>query len=208
MYPHAHIRSLNRSSSEATALRPVPACAGRQGAAALSPSGTPASLRRLGGGIMKAPLKSIFPAVLVAVALSGCYVVPVSPEGYPYPSYPYPGYPGAAPLPPVATPAPPAAQVLSVRLYPANEKAAQSGVLNGTVTSTSFGKGRFQLNYRGETLNGEATRVDGDSRRGVASAYGSSGAFMSCEYQMQSARQGAGTCTLSDGAKYQVHIGI
>lgn len=180
MYPHAHIRSL-------------------------LPEGTHASLRRLGGGMMNTPLKSIFPAVLTAITLSGCYVVPVGPEGYPYPPYPYPG---STPPPPVATPAPPAAQVLTVRLYPANEKAAQSGVLSGTVTSTSFGKGRFQLNYRGETLNGEATRVDGDSRRGVASAYGSSGAFMSCEYQMQSARQGAGSCTLSDGAKYQVHIGI
>jgi len=69
------------------------------------------------------------------------------------------------------------------------------------------GKGRFQLNYQGETLNGEATRVDGDQRRGVASAYGPTGMFMSCEYQMNSQRQGAGTCTLSNGAKYQVHIG-
>lgn len=33
------------------------------------------------------------------------------------------------------------------------------------------------------------------------------GAFMGCDYQMQSAQQGAGTCTLSDRAKYQVHIG-
>ena len=37
--------------------------------------------------------------------------------------------------------------------------------------------------------------------------YGPSGTFMSCEHQMQSARQGAGTCTLSDRSKYQVHIG-
>lgn len=153
---------------------------------------------------MNTPPKSTFSAMLAAIALSGCYVVPVSPEGYPYPPYPYPG---SAPLPPVATPAPPAAQVLPVRLYPANEKATQSGVLNGTVTSTAVGKGRFQLTYRGEALTGEATRVDGDSRRGVASAYGTSGGFISCEYQMQSARQGAGTCTVSDGAKYQVHIG-
>ena len=97
--------------------------------------------------------------------------------------------------------------MLQARLYPANERASLGGVLSGTVMNTSFGKGRFQLNYRGETLTGEATRVDGDARRGVASAYGPSGIFMSCEYQMQSARQGVGTCTLSDGAKYQVHIG-
>lgn len=181
MYANAHIRSLRRERTQA-------------------------SWKRLAAGFMKAPLKAVFPAVLATtVALSGCYVVPLSPDGPSYPAYPYSGYPGA--VPPVTPPAPPAAQVLSVRLYPANEKATQSGVLSGTVTSTSIGKGRFQLNYRGETLNGEATRVDGDSRRGVASAYGSSGAFMSCEYQMQSTRQGAGTCTLSDGARYQVHIG-
>jgi hypothetical protein len=68
------------------------------------------------------------------------------------------------------------------------------------------GKGRFNLTYEGETLSGEATRVDGDARRGVASAYGPTGTFMSCDYQMNSPRQGAGTCTLSNGAKYQVHI--
>ncbi|WP_137895184.1 hypothetical protein [Ramlibacter sp. 2FC] len=150
----------------------------------------------------KARLKILVPALLAAAALSGCYVMPLGSEGYPLPPYP-----GAVP-PPVAPPAPPAAQVLAVRLYPANDKATQSGVLSGTLTSTAAGKGRFQLSYRGETLTGEATRVDGDSRRGMASAYGSSGAFMSCEYQMQSPRQGAGSCTLSDGAKYQVHIGM
>ena len=154
---------------------------------------------------MKAFPKSLYAAVLASVALSGCYVVPVSPEGYPaYPGYPYAG---AAPPAPMALPAAPTSQVLQARLYPANEKATQSGVLSGTIHSASVGKGRFQLNYRGETLTGEATRVDGDARRGIASAYGNSGAFMSCEYQMQSARQGAGTCNISDGAKYQVHIG-
>ena len=146
-------------------------------------------------------------AVAAAVVLSGCYVVPVSPEGYPaYPGYPY----AALPVPPLPAAGPPqaaASTVLQVRMYPANDRAAQSGVLSGTVTSPVFGKGRFQLSYRGETLGGEATRVDGDAHRGIASAYGSSGTFMRCEYQMQSARQGAGNCTLSDGAKYQVHIG-
>lgn len=46
-----------------------------------------------------------------------------------------------------------------------------------------------------------------DERRGVASAYGSSATTMSCEYQTSSPRQGAGMCTLSNGAKYQVHVG-
>jgi hypothetical protein len=141
-------------------------------------------------------------------ALAGCYVMPVSPEGHPYPPYPpYPPYAGAAPMPPLAAPAAAATLVLPARLYPSNERATQSGVLSGTITSTVPGKGRFQLNYRGETLSGEATRVGGDAKRGVASAYGGSGAFMSCEYQMMSPRQGAGTCSISDGAKYQVHVG-
>jgi hypothetical protein len=69
------------------------------------------------------------------------------------------------------------------------------------------GKGRFQLDYRGEILTGEATRVSGDERRGVASAYGSRGTYMSCEYRMNTPYQGAGTCTLGNGAKYEVHLG-
>jgi len=141
-----------------------------------------------------------------AVSLSGCYVLPVAPESYPYP---YPAYPA---VPPPSAPAPVTGSVgqsvvLQARLYPANELATQTGVIHGTVTNMMTGKGRFQLNYRGETLTGEATRVEGDSRRGVASAFGNSGGYMSCEYQMNSPRQGAGTCQFSNGAKYQVHIG-
>ena len=58
-----------------------------------------------------------------------------------------------------------------------------------------------------ELLSGEATRVSGDERRGVANAYGPRGTYASCEYQMHTALQGAGACTFSNGAKYQVHIG-
>ena len=144
-----------------------------------------------------------------ALSLSGCYVLPVTPEGYPA-VYPYPAPPPQAPASYPATGAAPAGQnpvVLQARLYPANELASQTGVIHGTVTNMMTGKGRFQLNYRGETLSGEATRVEGDSRRGVASAYGSSGGYMSCEYQMNTPRQGAGMCQFSNGAKYQVHIG-
>src|SRR5262245_60580742 len=154
------------------------------------------------------PLDPILGALAAAAMLSGCYVLPVAPESYPY-AYPYPAQ---APVP-AQSHAPisgaPAGQsvVLQARLYPANELATQTGVIHGTVTNMMTGKGRFQLNYRGETLTGEATRVEGDSRRGVASAFGSSGGYMSCEYQMNTPRQGAGTCQFSNGAKYQVHIG-
>jgi len=142
-----------------------------------------------------------------AFALSGCYVLPVAPNGPVY------GYPPHSVAPPIAAAYPPAPSsgpmptVLQARLYPANDIAAQTGVLSGTVTNLMTGKGRFQLNFRGETLAGEATRVNGEARRGVASAYGAGGSFMSCEYQMYTPSQGAGTCAFSNGARYQVHVG-
>jgi hypothetical protein len=145
-----------------------------------------------------------------AIALTGCYVVPIAPDGtpvYPY-AYPYPVPSASAvsPAPPLIGGAPMPAQ-LNARLYPANDLATQTGMLSGTVTNMMTGKGRFQLDYRGEILTGEATRVSGDERRGVASAYGSRGTYMSCEYRMNTPYQGAGTCTLGNGAKYEVHLG-
>ena len=106
------------------------------------------------------PLGAIIGALAAsAVSLSGCYVLPVTPEGHVY------GYP-APPPPPAPIPYPGASSqapaVLQARLYPANEIATQTGVIHGTVTNLMTGKGRFQLNYRGETLSGEATRVEGD----------------------------------------------
>jgi len=97
--------------------------------------------------------------------------------------------------------------VLNVRAYPANDSAAQTGVLTGTVTNMMTGKGRFQFNIHGEVLTGEATRVSGDERRGIASAFGNRGTSVRCEYQMNTPLQGAGTCTLSNGAQYTIHIG-
>ena len=144
-------------------------------------------------------------AALASAALAGCYVVP-GPDGQLW--HVVPGHTGGGPAAMPQAAAGAAMPVsLPVRLYPANEEATRTGVLTGTVVNMMTGKGRFQLTYQGETLSGEATRVDGDQRRGVASAYGPTGVFMSCEYQMNSPRQGAGTCTLSNGAKYQVHIG-
>ena len=88
-----------------------------------------------------------------------------------------------------------------------NEIATENGMVSGTVTNMMNGKGRLQMTYRGELLTGEATRVSGDERKGVASAWGPNGSFMSCEYQMSSPLRGAGTCNFSDGARYQVHVG-
>jgi len=148
-------------------------------------------------------------AALPALALTGCYVVPLAPDGtpvYPY-SYSAPPY-GATVVPgrPYVA-GPPAAAMLNARLYPTNEIATETGMMTGTVTNMMTGKGRFQLDYKGEILSGEATRVSGDDKRGVANAYGSRGTYMSCDYKMSTPYQGAGSCTMSNGAKYEVHLG-
>lgn len=140
-------------------------------------------------------------AALGSLAMSACYVLPIGPDGQPVYPVPYPPLTSAAPPPA------PLSSVLVARLYPMNEVASQTGVLSGSITVTPGGKGHFALQYRGDTLTGEATRVSSDDRRGVASAYGPGGLSMTCEYQMMHARQGAGTCSLSNGARYQVHIG-
>ncbi|MGL6111987.1 MAG: hypothetical protein ACRC2B_17990 [Rubrivivax sp.] len=149
--------------------------------------------------------------VAVAAALSGCYIVPVrAPDGtVVYDHYPLP--PVGSPMPaPAMTPAPGGGQmpaVLTARLYPSNDLAAQSGVVSGTVTNMMTGKGRFQVNYMGEVLNGEATRVSNEDKRGVASAYSPRGTYMSCDYQMTTPFQGTGDCRFSNGATYTLHLG-
>ncbi|HNC51616.1 MAG TPA: hypothetical protein PLO14_05175 [Accumulibacter sp.] len=140
--------------------------------------------------------------LLAIIGVSGCYVVPVTgPDGaVHYSNYPLP--PPGIPVAAAST-----AATLTVRLYPANEQATQTGVINGTVTNVMTGKGRFVVNYLGEVLSGEATRVSNEEKRGVASAYSPGGMYMSCEYQMNTPYQGAGTCSFANGAKYQMHIG-
>ena len=158
------------------------------------------------------PRRSVIVLSLAALSLSGCYAIPVGsgPDGTPYYAYspvpvvPAPPSRGGLPR---AIPAGPMPAALPVKLYPSNDLANQTGVLTGEVTNLMTGKGRFTFNYQGETLVGEATRVANDERRGVASAYGPRGTFARCEYQMSTALMGAGSCTFSNGAQYQVHIG-
>lgn len=145
-------------------------------------------------------------AACSALLLSGCYVIPVGRDASGNPVYAYTTVP--PPVVPVQSAAiGPVPAVLNVKLYPINNIANQTGVLIGQVTNMMTGKGRFTFNYQGETLVGEATRVANDSRRGIASAYGPSGTFAKCEYQMSSPMMGAGTCTFSNSAMYQLHIG-
>jgi hypothetical protein len=166
---------------------------------------------------LKLAVALAFPACM----LSGCYVmvldqdmlakVGLSPEA-PKKEAPKPA---ASPAPQGLKTADPSGAIaiqagnatLYARLYPANDIASENGMVSGTVTSMMNGKGRFQITYRGEMLTGEATRVSGDDRKGVASAWGPNGSFMSCEYQMSTLVRGAGMCNFSDGARYQVHVG-
>ncbi|HWS76225.1 MAG TPA: hypothetical protein VN324_13890 [Quisquiliibacterium sp.] len=153
--------------------------------------------------------------VLSTTVLAACYVVPMrTPDGrIIYQHYPLPPVDSVAPgMPaPGGVPAPAAGPVapatLPVRLYPSNDVATRTGVITGSVTNMMTGKGVFNVSYQGEVLTGEATRVSNEERRGVASAFSPKGLFMSCEYQMNTPYQGAGTCTFSTGAAYQMHIG-
>ena len=145
-------------------------------------------------------------AACSALLLSGCYAVPVGRDASGNTVYAYSSVPSQI-ISPQGKASGPVPMALNVKLYPINNLANQTGVLVGQVTNMMTGKGRFTFNYQGETLVGEATRVANDKRRGIASAYGPSGTFASCEYQMSSPMMGAGTCTFSNNAMYQLHIG-
>ena len=154
---------------------------------------------------MKTLVRSALKVLPLAVMLGGCYVLPMDRYGNPVYPTPPPIYGGEVATP--STPKKAGPVTISARLYPDNELAAETGVVSGTVTNMLTGKGRFNLSYRGETYTGEATRVSDDSRRGVASAFSAKGGYMSCEYQMNTPRQGAGSCVFSNGAKYKLHLG-
>lgn len=152
--------------------------------------------------MLRTTSQALIACSLASAAVTGCYVVPVAPDGTPMAAAAI-----AVPVQPAPVSAAPMPRVLQARLYPSNEIATRTGMLSGTVTNMMTGKGRFQLDYQGEVLVGEATRVRGDERAGVANAYGQQGTYMNCEYRMATAYQGTGTCRLSTGATYQVHIG-
>jgi hypothetical protein len=149
------------------------------------------------------------------VMLAGCYIVPITPQP---PVYNQIG----------GLPVAPAAATYGARLYPVNDIAARSGMLQASVTDTLNGHGSFTLNFNGEALQGEASRVPdgypgygrvhqevygsvprpgGGYRKGVASASGAHGVFVNCEYALNSSAMGTGACLFSNGAKYQLHFG-
>lgn len=136
----------------------------------------------------------------LAGSLAACVVVPVDPRtGHAL----GPSSPALIVTPPLPV-APPSPTTWSVRLYPLNDGANQIGMLNAIVVDHHSGRGTFSVNYRGETLQGEATR--GAGNRGVANAYGGRGVSAQCEYTISAARRGTGQCQFSDGARYQMHF--
>jgi hypothetical protein len=178
------------------------------------------------------PLKTLPALGALCATLSACVVVPIDPRtGQPYP-YPYPGSEPTRStttvvMPPAAA-SPPAASVLGARLYPLNAQANKGGLLNAVVVDTHGGRGTISLGYLGDTLQGEATRVDAGygawgrvhaevlgtaqppratGQRGIANAFGAKGVNAQCEYLITGPSQGTGVCLFSDGAKYQLHFG-
>jgi hypothetical protein len=166
----------------------------------------------------------------VATGLTACVIVPIDPKtGQPYSTHQPPQVvvvqqPQGAPF---AAPAQTPVNMLTARLYPMNETARAGGILQSTTADNGQGRGSFSINYLGQTLQGEATRVDrnyagfgqvlgqvlgggqwasASGQRGVANA-ASANASMRCEYLFTSANQGTGACIVSDGARYQVHFG-
>jgi hypothetical protein len=133
-------------------------------------------------------------AAAAAFAMTGCYVVPIQPQ-------------------PVHTttvltaPAPPAPVTFAARLYPANEAAADYGMQQAVVTNDLNGRGHFSVNIRGEQFTGEATRVAGSSREGMANAAGNRGGVLACRYTMNSASLGTGHCVLNSGPRFTMHFG-
>jgi hypothetical protein len=92
-------------------------------------------------------------------------------------------------------------------LYPSNDLASAYGMVSAVVTNDLHGRGTFSTNIHGESFTGEATRVAGSSREGLANGAGNRGSYLNCRYTMNSATLGTGSCRLSNGAVFTMHVG-
>jgi hypothetical protein len=108
---------------------------------------------------------------------------------------------------PAAVAAPAVPLIFAARLYPANDLASGYGLVHATVMNDLNGRGTFNAAIAGESFVGEATRRAGSNRDGVANGAGNRGAYLSCQYTMNSATQGTGTCRLNNGAVFTMHVG-
>lgn len=172
-------------------------------------------------------LRPLVLVTLVVMGLSACYVVPIDPRtGHGYPIT-HEAQGGVTVVTPPAPSGPPQPTVLSARLYPLNPQANKGGLITAVVVDNHTGRGSFTLSYLGDTLQGEATRVDASytafgrvynevlglnqrsfsGRRGIANAFGAKGVNAQCEYLITGPAMGTGACQFSDGARYQMHFG-
>ena len=132
--------------------------------------------------------------LLAGAALAGCYVVPINPGPVPAAAVPM----NAVPMGPVT---------FTARLYPANDLASDYGVVAAVVTNDLNGRGYFSTAINGENFTGEATRVAGSSRDGLANGAGNRGSYINCRYTMNSPTLGTGNCRMSNGATFTMHVG-
>jgi hypothetical protein len=130
-----------------------------------------------------------------AIALAGCYVVPIDHSRYP------------SSMPTVVQAPAPTTASFSARLYPANDLATTYGMVIAQVTSDLNGRGSFSTAINGESFVGEATRSANSTRSGIANGAGNRGSYISCNYQMNTATLGTGKCKLSNGAEFSMHVG-
>ncbi len=132
----------------------------------------------------------------LAATLTGCYVVPLNQA------------PGYATAPVVVAPAGSLAPItFAARLYPANDSARAYGMISAVVTNDLNGRGTFATAIEGENFTGEATRSSSGARDGIANGAGNRGSYIQCTYKMNNATLGTGTCRLSNGALFTMHVG-
>lgn len=145
-----------------------------------------------------ASIAGVATAAITVTALTGCYVVPMHPA--PAPNSVTVTVP-AGPVTPVGP------VTFTARLYPANETASPYGMVAAVVTNDLNGRGHFSTAIQGESFTGEATRVAGSSREGLANGAGHRGSYLNCRYTMNSPTLGTGSCRMSNGALFTMHIG-
>ncbi len=122
------------------------------------------------------------------------------------------------------------------RLYPVNDKAAETGTLQVKYVDSGAGGGEASIIMPdGEILNGEYSTVDNStvgfgsiytsvnvaggaafgsgssfsvpgSSPGIASFYGTNGTMMQCEYFVSRSGNAGGACKSEDGALYRLHF--
>ncbi len=134
----------------------------------------------------------------VSLLITGCYVVPV-PQG---------GELGRnAAKRHAAQLANGGSTRLSGRMYPSNQRANAYGVGTASIVRERANHAVFTANLSGKTFTGEATRSASHPKQGTANGTSSDGLYLNCQYEMNTAVRGSGTCRVSDGATFSIHIG-